>query len=66
VQILELKTPPPVVALLVAVSMWFAGRYAPSLDLVIPWRPAFAIALAILGISLSLSGVLAFRRRRLR
>jgi protein-S-isoprenylcysteine O-methyltransferase Ste14 len=64
VQILELKIPPPVVALLVAVSMWFAGRYAPSLDLVIPWRPAFAMSLVILGIALSLSGVLAFRRAK--
>ena len=63
-QALELKIPPPVIALLVAVSMWFARPYASSLDLVIPWRPAFAIALVILGIALALAGVLAFRKAK--
>ena len=44
--------------------MWFARPYASSLDLVIPWRPAFAIALVILGIALALAGVLAFRKAK--
>jgi protein-S-isoprenylcysteine O-methyltransferase Ste14 len=64
VQALELKLPPPVVALFAAVSMWFARSYAPSLGLTIPSRPAFAIALGIVGIALSLAGVLAFRKAK--
>lgn len=63
-QVLELKIPPPVVALLVAVSMWFARRYAPSLSLIIPWRPAVAFAFIIMGIALALAGVLAFRKAK--
>ena len=63
-QTLELKIPPPVVTLLVAVSMWFARGYAPSLGLAIPWRPALAVALVIVGIALALAGVLAFRKAK--
>jgi len=61
---LELKIPPPLVALTVAAAMWFAHRYAPSLDLIIPWRVAMAIALAVLGIALALAGVFAFRKAK--
>lgn len=61
---LELKVPPPVIALLVAVSMWVAQQYAPSLGLAIPWRLVFAIALVLLGIALALAGVLAFRKAK--
>lgn len=61
---LELKIPPPVIALLLAVSMWFARRYAPSLGLAIPWRTPLAIGLVILGIALALAGVLAFRKAK--
>lgn len=61
---LELKIPPPLVMLLTALSMWLARRYAPSLDLIIPWRLAPAIALLIIGISLALAGVFAFRKAK--
>lgn len=61
---LELKIPPPVVALLVAVSMWFARSWAPSLGIGIPWRPAVALALVMIGISLALAGVLEFRKAK--
>lgn len=64
VQALELRIPPPVVALVVAVSMWLAPRHATSLDLLIPWRPALAIVLATVGIALALAGVLAFRKAK--
>jgi hypothetical protein len=30
VQLLELKIPPPVVAILLGAAMWFASRYGPS------------------------------------
>lgn len=61
---LELKIPPPLIALLVGVSMWFARRYTPSLGLAIPGRTALAIGLVILGIALALAGVLAFRKAK--
>ncbi len=61
---LELKIPPPVIALLVAVSMWFARSYAPSLAHGIPWRSALAVALVLIGIALALAGVLEFRKAK--
>lgn len=63
-QALELKIPPPVIALLVAGSMWIAHRYAPWLGLAIPRRLVFAVALVLLGIALALAGVVAFRKAR--
>jgi protein-S-isoprenylcysteine O-methyltransferase Ste14 len=63
-QTLELKVPPPVVALLVAAVMWLARSYAPSFGLAIPWRPAIAVTLVILGVALALAGVLAFRKAK--
>lgn len=59
---LELKIPPPLVALTVAASMWLAHSYAPSLALSIPGREAMALALVVAGIVLALSGVIAFRK----
>lgn len=63
-QALELKIPPPVIALAVAVSMWSAQRFAPSLGLSIPLQLMFAIALALFGIALALAGVFAFRKAK--
>jgi protein-S-isoprenylcysteine O-methyltransferase Ste14 len=63
-QTLELKIPPPVIALLVAVSMWLAQRYVPSLGFVIAWQLPLSIVLMLLGIALALSGVHAFRKAR--
>jgi protein-S-isoprenylcysteine O-methyltransferase Ste14 len=61
-QALELKIPPLLIVLLVAVAMWFARRYAPGLDLDIPGRPAVGVALIFVGIALALAGVFAFRK----
>lgn len=61
---LELKGPPPVIALLVAGSMWLAQRYAPSLGLAIHWRLVFAVTLVLLGIALALAGVFEFRKAK--
>ncbi|CAG1008807.1 protein-S-isoprenylcysteine O-methyltransferase [Burkholderiales bacterium] len=61
---LELRVPPPVVALLVALAMWGASREsaAPAApDLV---RVPLAIALAVVGAAFDVSGFLAFRRAR--
>lgn len=60
---LELRVPPPVVALLVAVSMWLL---APVLSA--PGAPAFRIALAVvlavIGLAITVAGVVGFRRAK--
>jgi protein-S-isoprenylcysteine O-methyltransferase Ste14 len=61
---LELKVPPPIVALLVAFAMWCVSRYAgapAAPDLV---RVPLAIALAVIGLAFDVSGFVAFRRAR--
>lgn len=61
---LELKIPPPLVALFVALAMWFAARHAPAFafSVAASVRAAIAIALAVAGLYLGVVGVLAFRR----
>lgn len=60
---LELKIPPPVVALLVALAMWGIARLAPATDEPSA-RIAIALALAVVGVAFSVSGVVAFRRAK--
>lgn len=61
---LELKIPPPLVALTFALAMWFVSRSTPSIDIGIWVRAVVAVAVALLGGAISLAGVLAFRRAR--
>jgi protein-S-isoprenylcysteine O-methyltransferase Ste14 len=60
---LELKIPPPVVALLLALAMWQLAALGPAL----PWpegtRRGVALALALLGASFDFAGLIAFLRR---
>lgn len=60
---LELKVPPPVVALLLAAAAWWLAPLGPHL----PWpdllRRGLAGLLAISGLSLDFSGLVAFIRR---
>jgi protein-S-isoprenylcysteine O-methyltransferase Ste14 len=59
---LELRIPPPAVALLVAVAMWgvsLAGTAGSGKEII---RIALAAALAVTGVGCSASGVMAFRR----
>ena len=58
---LELKIPPPIVAILVAAMMWLASR-VPALRLEIPARRMIAASLAMLGVAVAVAGVLSFRR----
>jgi len=61
---LELKVPPPAVAVLVGVAMWFASRVGPSLELpLLPRSISFAV-IALAGGAAALAGNLAFRRVR--
>jgi protein-S-isoprenylcysteine O-methyltransferase Ste14 len=47
---LELRIPPPVVAALCAVVMWFAGQLLHSLDFDFPGRFTLIVALVVIGL----------------
>lgn len=61
---LELKIPPPVVALLVAIAMWLAASASSSLAFTLPARLATALAVAALGVAISVAGTLSFWRAK--
>ena len=59
---LELKVPPPIVALVMAIAMWLLSRLPASPEALPIVRLLLAVGLAAVGVAFSLSGVLAFRR----
>ena len=61
---LELKIPPPAIALLVAVAMWALSRVTPSLQVPVGVRQFLALAVALMGIGFSAAGVISFRRAK--
>ena len=61
---LELRIPPPVVALLVALAMGAASRRSVDPVLTELVRVPLAIALAVIGAAFDLSGLVAFRRAK--
>jgi protein-S-isoprenylcysteine O-methyltransferase Ste14 len=60
---LELKIPPPVVALLVAAAMWGLALVAPATSAP-ALRIATALVLAAVGIAFSIAGAVAFGRAK--
>jgi protein-S-isoprenylcysteine O-methyltransferase Ste14 len=58
---LELRIPPPVVALIVAGGMWAVTHLPPSLQLPTLVRLLVAVVLAAIGVAVAMSGVMAFR-----
>ena len=59
------RIPPPLVAALFGLLMWFAARHSPgTLELTIEWRIALALLVALAGVAICLAGVLSFRRAR--
>jgi protein-S-isoprenylcysteine O-methyltransferase Ste14 len=60
---LELKLPPPVVALLVAVAMWVVAFLIPSSSAP-SFRVTIALGAAAVAVAFSVSGVLAFRKAK--
>jgi protein-S-isoprenylcysteine O-methyltransferase Ste14 len=60
-QALELKIPPPVVALLAAGAMWGIARLAPIVEIPDPWRVAAAIVCGLAGFAVSIAGIVSFR-----
>jgi protein-S-isoprenylcysteine O-methyltransferase Ste14 len=61
---LEVKVPPPAVALGIAVAMWGTSKLAPLLQMPSALRLGAAAAILLVGIGFSAAGVLAFRRAR--
>jgi protein-S-isoprenylcysteine O-methyltransferase Ste14 len=61
---LELKIPPPVVALLVGAAMWFAAGGHVSLELPFRVRLVAFVVIALAGGATALAGDLEFRRAR--
>ena len=63
-RVLELKVPPPIVALVTAVLMWFVSRSLPLFAFVFPARNAFAIGLVAAGFIVGILGIVTFRRAK--
>ncbi len=61
-QALELRVPPPVVALAVAAAMWGAALVTARIEMSVLLRVSATLAFAIAGIGIAVSGVIAFRR----
>jgi protein-S-isoprenylcysteine O-methyltransferase Ste14 len=61
---LELRIPPPIVALLVAAAMWGISLATPSVEMPATIRVATAIAVAVAGAVIAIAGVIAFRRAK--
>lgn len=59
---LELKVPPLLLALVLAVAMWLSVTRLPSLAMILPWRQGLAIAVAGVGLLFVLAGGYAFRK----
>ena len=63
-QALELKVPPPLVALLVGAAMWFAARQRVSIDLPLIVRIAAFVVIGLAGGATALAGDREFKRAR--
>ena len=59
---LELRVPPPAVAVAVAILMWLAAQVFPALDFQLPGGGVLAIALVVIGILLGTVAFVQFRR----
>jgi protein-S-isoprenylcysteine O-methyltransferase Ste14 len=61
---LELKIPPPAVAVFAAIVMWGVSRATSSWEIPALARIGVALAIAAIGVAFSVSGVIAFRRAK--
>lgn len=59
---LDLKIPPPVIALSCMALAWLLARLTPGWTYVLPARIPMAVILVLAGVSLTFSGFFAFRR----
>jgi protein-S-isoprenylcysteine O-methyltransferase Ste14 len=63
-QALELKVPPPAVAVLIAAGMWLIADLPPMVVLPQFLRTLTALPLAVAGVAMTIAGALSFRRAR--
>ena len=61
---LDLKIPPPVVALFCAAFAWLLAHFSPGFTHLLPARILITLLLVLAGMSIALSGVLAFRKAK--
>lgn len=61
---LELKIPPPAVALIIALLMWFTSILFGFIPIPLDYRLGAALALLVIGQGISISGIVLFRRAR--
>ena len=61
---LELKIPPPFVALALGLLMWLASSVARPIEVPFALRLGIALVLLAIGQSISISGMVAFRRAK--
>jgi protein-S-isoprenylcysteine O-methyltransferase Ste14 len=61
---LELKIPPPIIALFIAIAMWLTKSFAPSFDLNLPTRIIVVAAVLCLAGYFGIAGTVAFRRAK--
>jgi len=61
---LELKVPPPVVALLTAALMWLCAWAVPAFGFLFPARDLYAIGLAVAGVVADVLAIVSFVRAR--
>lgn len=57
----NLKVPPPLVAVSMAVLMWLIARAVPAFAYVVPARYIIASCVSLVGIGVAIAGVIAFR-----
>ena len=62
--VLELKVPPPIVALVLALLMWLTPAVAGLVQIRYPARMLCTIVLVCIGQSIGIAGVFAFRRAK--
>ncbi len=61
---LELKIPPPIVALSLGVLMWLTPPLAGTVDIPLGLRVAVALAFLVIGQGIAISGMVEFRRAK--
>jgi protein-S-isoprenylcysteine O-methyltransferase Ste14 len=61
---IELKLPPPILALLLAAAMWSVSHFDPHFAMPVAVRRSVALLLALVGATFDVLGLLAFRRSR--
>lgn len=60
----ELLIPPPAVMLLIGLMMWLSSVVLPGLTLAWRYSPVLAVVIALLGIVITLAGMVPFARAR--